>query len=868
MFYLKIRYSVFLYRTLILLVLSAVIIGCSTSDTEKSDALTPKAVSEKTPIISPEPPTPTIPQVEPTQNLSPATVHTATRTEIPAPRSTNLTSSIINLDLKTGLTEKFPEDISGEILSDGETDISIEYIYPDAISDTIPKGTVISFKTVNDDDDILQIHIPENWQKAEDEDWFFGKQANILVEVFDYKPEDLDSFADTFLSQNSSYVERTRVHNILGVTNALYEKKYRSSLVSTGFIKGVRPFQIHWFLPIFSQSPKIALIRFTANPDHIDATIPMFASTMNSITVKVNEVLPINTPLPAPSQDFDTAVNAAMENLAQLRTYLATIDLNIRLSGDNFLMEMPINLSFSLESEEVMSSEMSMSFGGNEETLSSIRMGDDIYQKENNSPWVQKSLNNLSDSDQYIPFDRYFRNLLSNLGDGYSSSLTQTISGDEYTITMDYIPEFIVELMEESFEYDESLLKGTTKYSINRNSANITKISFNGIPFSVKDDRMGEVNVEINASYTFSEWNKPTIKIAAPASFINVGETYSGSLDPAPVKVPAQVPTSPPTPTPTKPVDSFTNMSFDITDPIELPEELLIVAHGNNGLLVYDVQLGTFVGPSDPVPFGWVNAMDSSPDGDLFVSFNTTDGQHYWGECEEAGCRGIISINTSSFSVQKGFNKAKWLLGGPIGGGDLEYLITDILYHDGKLYIATDSKRHMVQVIDSKSGASLGQINLPEFHPAAIALSLNKQDLLIVSAEDSKIYQMNVNSPTDSIQEYADFAQYMEQGGGIRMEFSPNDGVLMLANFHKNLLIAFQAVSGKYLGGHTYLKECDAYTDNNVCGPLDLEFEPSGTLFISNWNWGEVSKYSSPNYKEQELVGTVSATAIEYMNKP
>ena len=90
----------------------------------------------------------------------------------------------------------------------------------------------------------------------------------------------------------------------------------------------------------------------------------------------------------------------------------------------------------------------------------------------------------------------------------------------------------------------------------------------------------------------------------------------------------------------------------------------------------------------------------------------------------------------------------------------------------------------------------------------------------------------------------------------------------MLANFHKNLLIAFQAVSGKYLGGHNYLKECDAYTDNDVCGPLDLEFEPGGTLFISNWNWGEVSKYSSPNYKEQELVGTVSATAIEYMHKP
>ena len=824
----------------------------------------------------------------------------------------------------------------------------------------------------------------------------------------------------------------------------------------------------------------------TPTPKAVSVTTPIMPPETPTPVIPQVEPTPINTPLPALSQDFDTAVNAAMENLEQLRTYLATIDLDIRFSGDNFFMEMPVNLSFTVESEEVMSSEMSMSFGGNEETHSSIRIGDDIYSKENDSPWVLESLDNLLDSDQYTPFDRYFRNLLSNLGDGYSSSLTQTMSGNEYTITMDYIPEFIVEFME-SLEYGENLLKGTTKYSINRSSNNISKISFDGVPFSMKDDTMGEVNVEINASYTFSEWNKPTIKITAPNSFINVGETYSGSLAPVPVpaQAPTSTPTSPPTPTPrstnlassiinldlktgltekfpedisgeilsdgetdisveyiypdtisdtipkgtvisfktvnddddilrihipenwqksedddwffgkqanifvevfdynpedldsfaetflsqdssyvertrvhntlgvtnalyekkyrsslvstgsikgvrpfqihwflpifsespkialirltanpdhidatipmfastmnsitvtvsevlptpspaptltpTKPVDSFANMYFDISDPIELPEESLIVAHGNNGLLVYDVQLGIFVGPSDPVPFGWVNAMDSSPDGDLFVSFNTSDGQHYWGVCEEAGCRGIISIDTSSFSVQKGFNKARWLLGGPSGGGDLEYLITDILYHDGKLYIATDSKRHMVQVNDAKSGASLGQINLPEFHPAAIALSLDKQDLLIVSAEDSKIYQMNVNSPADSIQEYADFAQYMEQGGAIRMEFSPNDGALMLANFHENLLIAFQAVSGKYLGGHTYLKECHKYTDNDVCGPLDLEFEPGGTLFISNWNWDEVSKYSSPNYKEQELVDTVSATAIEYMHKP
>ena len=808
-------------------------------------------------------------------------------------------------------------------------------------------------------------------------------------------------------------------------------------------------------------------------PKAVSATTPIMPpETPTPVTPQV-EPTPINTPLPAPSQDFDTAVNAAMGNLEQLRTYLATIDLDIRFSGDKFFMEMPVNLSFTVESEEVMSSEMSMSFGGNEETLSSIRIGDDVYSKENDSPWVLESLNNLLDSDQYTPFDRYFRNLLSNLGDGYSSSLTQTMSGNEYTITMDYIPEFIVEFME-SFEYGENLLKGTTKYSINRSSNNISKISFDGVPFSMKDDTMGEVNVEINASYTFSEWNKPAIKITAPDSFINIGGTHNGSLAPVTptptprftnlassiinldlktgltekfpedisgdissdgetdisveytypytisdtipegtvisfktvndddeilrihipeswqksedydwffgkqanifvevfdynpedldsfaetflsqdssyvertrvhntlgvtnalnekkyrsslvstgsikgvrpfqihwflpifsespkialirlsanpdhidatipmfastmnsitVTVNEVLPTPSPAPTltPTKPVDSFANMYFDILDPVQLPEESLIVAYGNNGLLVYDVQLEIFVGPSDPVPFGWVNAMDSSPDGDLFISFNTSDVRHYWGECEEAGCRGIISIDTSSFSAQKGFNKARWLLGGPGGGGDLEYLITDILYHDGKLYIATDSKRHMVQVIDAKTGASLGQINLPEFHPAAIALSLDKQDLLIVSAEDSKIYQMNVNSPADSIQEYADFAQYMEQGGAIRMEFSPNDGALILANFHKNLLITFQAVSGKYLGGHTYLNECDAYTDNDVCGPLDLEFEPGGTLFISNWNWDEVSKYSSPNYKEKELVDTVSATAIEYMHKP
>ena len=216
--------------------------------------------------------------------------------------------------------------------------------------------------------------------------------------------------------------------------------------------------------------------------------------------------------------------------------------------------------------------------------------------------------------------------------------------------------------------------------------------------------------------------------------------------------------------------------------------------------------------------------------------------------------------------MQKGFNKAQWLLGGPGGPRSINYLITDILYHDGKLYVATDKKNHMVQVIDAKTGASLGQINLPEFHPAAIALSLDGQDLYVVSAGDSKIYRTDANSLVGSMEEFADYSEYVDTGGQIRLKFNPFNKALVFANFHKNIIIGFNPVSGDYLGKHPNLMECGSFI-SHICGPLDFDFGKDGRMFISNWNWLELSSYEIPDYKQQQLLDNIGATDIKYIQK-
>ena len=448
---------------------------------------------------------------------------------------------------------------------------------------------------------------------------------------------------------------------------------------------------------------------------------------------------PANTPFPTPSQDSGTIVYTAIENLEQLHSYLGTWVLEISFSGGGFYVEMPVEFSFAVESERVMSYELSMKAFGEKESISGIQIGDDVYSKENDSPWKLEPIHNLDSDEYWQSLSQDLKDLLSYLEDGYSPSLTQTMSGNEYTIAMDYIPELIVEFIE-GLEYDARLLKGTTKYSIDRSSSHISNISFVGIPFSVKDDTMGEVNVEVNASFTFSDWNNPTIKITAPDSFIDVREMYSGPLTAAPAQS-AVKPSSP------KSSEEFSNLSFDISDPIELPEEVLVVADGWS-LVVYDVLTGSFFGPSDPVKFGWVNTMDSSTEGDLFVSFNTSDSQQMWGDCEYAGCTGILKINTNSFSKEKGFNDSSWLIGGPYPNTP-DYEVLDVLYHNGKLYVATNSEEHMVQVIGTKTGSHLGQIDLPQFHPAALTLSLDSQDIFIVPEGDSKsIVPMQIHSLT------------------------------------------------------------------------------------------------------------------------
>ena len=46
--------------------------------------------------------------------------------------------------------------------------------------------------------------------------------------------------------------------------------------------------------------------------------------------------------------------------------------------------------------------------------------------------------------------------------------------------------------------------------------------------------------------------------------------------------------------------------------------------------------------------------------------------------------------------------------------------------------------------------------------------------------------------------------------------------------FSQNSFIAFNPVSGNYIGKHPYLKECDSTADNHICGPLDFEYGQDG----------------------------------------
>jgi len=38
-------------------------------------------------------------------------------------------------------------------------------------------------------------------------------------------------------------------------------------------------------------------------------------------------------------------------------------------------------------------------------------------------------------------------------------------------------------------------------------------------------------------------------------------------------------------------------------------------------------------------------------------------------------------------------------------------------------------------------------------------------------------------------------------------------------------------------------------------------------MFISNWNWRELSSYEISDYKQKQLLDNASATDIEYMRK-
>ena len=89
----------------------------------------------------------------------------------------------------------------------------------------------------------------------------------------------------------------------------------------------------------------------------------------------------------------------------------------------------------------------------------------------------------------------------------------------------------------------------------------------------------------------------------------------------------------------------------------------------------------------------------------------------------------------------------------------------------------------------------------------------------------------------------------------------------MFANFHKNSFTAFNPVSGNYIGKHPYLKECDNTADNHIWGPLDFEDGKDGKMFISSWNWRELSSYEISDYKQKQLLDNASATDIEYMRK-
>ena len=318
------------YVCLISLFTILIIIGCSSDDiqvsTQSDPTPTPVPTNTPTPIPTNTP--------TPTSTALP---------ETPTPTVSSLNSSISGFDRHSGLTEDFPRDISAEVESIDTVKAIINYVYNTSVSDSIPYGYMAEYKEIYYEEDSLRIHLPRNWERksARDHDRFLGRDSDILIEVFDEHPNNISDLADSILSQDTAYVERIREFKSLTIPGSSMKEPVVDALVSSGSIHNERPFQIYYFIPIWTESPKVLLILLTANPDYLDEKLPQFATVLNSLHIATGDLAPqIPTPdeIKARSKSIMSALKT-YQGTAELD--FATKDLNATFLKIEFVIENP-----------------------------------------------------------------------------------------------------------------------------------------------------------------------------------------------------------------------------------------------------------------------------------------------------------------------------------------------------------------------------------------------------------------------------------------------------------------------------------------------------------------------------------------------
>ena len=305
-----------------------IMIGCSSGDTQVSTQPDPTPVPASTPTPVPtSTPTPTSTSVP----------------ETPTPTVSSLNSSITGFDSQSGLTRDFPRDISAEVESIDTVKAIINYVYNTSVSDSIPSGYIAKYKEIYYEKDSLRIHLPRDWERrsASDHDQFLGRDADILIEVFDEHPSNISELADSILSQDPAYVERRRGLRSLNIPGSSMKEPVVDALVSSGSIHNERPFQIYYFIPIWTESPKVLLILLTANPDRLDEKLPQFATVLNSLHIAKGDLasqIPTPNEIKAKSKSIMGALKT-YQGTAELE--FATEDLNAIFLKIEFVTENP-----------------------------------------------------------------------------------------------------------------------------------------------------------------------------------------------------------------------------------------------------------------------------------------------------------------------------------------------------------------------------------------------------------------------------------------------------------------------------------------------------------------------------------------------